>query len=99
MADTTTKVLRAASWPRERFYLSNDQRRSAGVVPCSWDADEPVADRERWKIRKVTHHGFKVTLRSKFAGDWRTKAEWTGLDLGKAIVMAREWVRQTEGGR
>lgn len=55
----TPKIFRATSWPRERFYLSRDQRRSASVVPHSWESDEPVADavRERWRIHKQTHHG------------------------------------------
>ena len=99
MADPTTTVFRAASWLRERFYLSNDQRRGAGVAPTSWEANEPVADRERWKVRKVTRHGFKVSMRSKCAGDWRTKAEWTGPDLGKACEMARAWVATESEGR
>lgn len=39
------KFFRAATWPRERFYLSCDQRRAAGIAPHSWESDEPVADR------------------------------------------------------
>lgn len=98
MADPTTTVFRAASWPRERFYFSNDQRRSAGVAPTSWEANEPVADRERWKIRKVTHHGFKVSMRSNRAG-WTTHAEHRVMTLQEACAMAQQWVRQTESGR
>lgn len=94
-SEPAPKVYRAASWPRERFYLSCDQRRSSGVAPHSWESDEPVVDRERWKVRKVTHHGFKVTLRTKFAGDWRTKAEHTVLELGEACGIARAWVRES----
>lgn len=57
MTPPQPKTFRAASWPRERFYLSGDQRRSAGIAPHSWESDEPVADavRERWRIHKQTH--------------------------------------------
>ncbi len=93
---TTPKVFRAASWPRERFYLSNDMGRSASVEPHSWTSDEPIVVRERWAFRRAAHTGFLITLRSKFAGDWRTRQTLRTPDLAEAITMAKRWVRQTE---
>lgn len=87
------KTFHAASWPRERFYLSCDQRRSATVAPHSWTSDEPVAVFERWQTRKVTHHGFKVELLENAVG-WRTRSECTVLELIEACRIARAWVRQ-----
>lgn len=94
-SELATKISRAAAYPRERFYFSADQRRSAGIAPHSWESDEPVADavRERWCIRKQTHHGFLVTLRVKFAGDWRTRVTQPVLDLTEACRIAQAWVR------
>lgn len=89
------KTFRATSWPRERFYISRDQRRSASVAPHSWESDEPVADavRERWRIHKQTHHGFMVTLRLKFTGDWRTRVTQPVRELTEACRIAQAWVR------
>lgn len=93
MADVTPRVFRSASWPREWFYLSGDQRRSASVAPHSWTSEEPVAVFERWKMRKVTHHGYLVVLRLKFAGDWRTRVTQPVLDRFEAQRMAQAWAR------
>lgn len=84
MADATPRAFCAASRPRERFYLSCDQRRSASVEPHSWTS--------RWAFRR----GFLVTLRSKFAGDWRTNQTLRTLDLGEAIATAKRWVASQE---
>lgn len=96
MADATPRAFCAASWPRERFYLSCDQRRSASVEPHSWTSDELIVVRERWAFRRAAHTGFLVTLRSKFAGDWRTNQTLRTLDLGEAIATAKRWVASQE---
>ncbi len=96
MTSPQPKTFHAAPWPRERFYLSNDLRRAASVEPHSWTSDEPIVVRERWAFRRAAHTGFLVTLRSKFAGDWRTKQTLRTIDLGEAIAIAKRWVASQE---